>query len=97
MITLTYKDMFISYIVQYKALNIMVPISDIIVVKNIIFRKNEWYLLKNSNDLIIIIYENLIPLKIKVRVLDKLNEKQYKLEKHWKVESYGIKMFYFIP
>nr|KYP44711.1 Retinoblastoma-binding protein 5 [Cajanus cajan] len=52
----------------------MVPIPGGSVVKNIVFSGNGQYLLTNSNDRIIRIYENLLPLKDEVRALDDLNE-----------------------
>nr|XP_027187508.1 protein RBL-like isoform X2 [Cicer arietinum] len=52
----------------------MVPISGGSVVKNIVFNRNGKYLLTNSNDRIIRIYENLLPLKDEVRALHELNE-----------------------
>ncbi|KAI5420842.1 hypothetical protein KIW84_044608, partial [Lathyrus oleraceus] len=52
----------------------MVPISGGSVVKSIVFSRNGQYLLTNSNDRVIRIYENLLPLKDENRALDELNK-----------------------
>ncbi|XP_019450453.1 PREDICTED: protein RBL-like isoform X1 [Lupinus angustifolius] len=60
---------------KYGEVRAMVPISSGSVVKNIVFSRNGQYLLTNSNDRVIRIYENLLPLKDEVRALDDLNER----------------------
>ncbi|KAM7268176.1 hypothetical protein ACFE04_010342 [Oxalis oulophora] len=50
----------------------MVPISGGAVIKNIVFSRNGQYLLTNSNDRVIRIYENLLPPKNEARALDEL-------------------------
>ncbi|XP_007010539.2 PREDICTED: protein RBL [Theobroma cacao] len=52
----------------------IIPISGGAVIKNIVFSRNGQYLLTNSNDRIIRIYENLLPLKHGLKALDDLNE-----------------------
>ncbi|RHN40529.1 putative transcription factor WD40-like family [Medicago truncatula] len=54
----------------------MVPISGGSAVKNIVFSRNGQYLLTNSNDRVIRIYENLLPPKDEVRALAELNENE---------------------
>ncbi|KAK4253158.1 hypothetical protein QN277_010761 [Acacia crassicarpa] len=63
-------------IIDYKGNEVraMVPISGDSVVKSIVFSRNGQYLLTNSNDRIIRVYENLLPLKEEIRALDDLNE-----------------------
>ncbi|XP_014510654.1 protein RBL isoform X4 [Vigna radiata var. radiata] len=69
----------------------MVPIPGGSVVKNIVFSRNGKYLLTNSNDRIIRIYENLLPLKDEVRALDDLNENLNDLEGVEKLKAVGSK------
>ncbi|KAJ1411568.1 WD40/YVTN repeat-like-containing domain superfamily [Sesbania bispinosa] len=69
----------------------MVPISGGSVVKNIVFSRNGQYLLTNSNDRIIRIYENLLPLKDEVRALDELNENINDLNGVEKLKAVGSK------
>ncbi|XP_038694820.1 protein RBL-like isoform X2 [Tripterygium wilfordii] len=52
----------------------VVPISGGAVIKNIVFSRNGQYLLTNSNDRTIRIYENLLPLKGGLRSLDDLKK-----------------------
>ncbi|KAG4109710.1 hypothetical protein ERO13_D13G003400v2 [Gossypium hirsutum] len=52
----------------------MVPISSGAVVKNIVFSRNGQYLLTNSSDRIIRIYENILPLKDGLGALHDLNK-----------------------
>ncbi|KAE8663036.1 Protein RBL [Hibiscus syriacus] len=52
----------------------MVPISGGAMIKNIVFSRNGQYLLTNSNDRIIRIYENILPLKDGLGALDDLNK-----------------------
>ncbi|WJX63525.1 hypothetical protein P8452_48397 [Trifolium repens] len=69
----------------------MVPISGGSVVKNIVFSRNGQYLLTNSNDRIIRIYENLLPLKDEVGALDDLHENQSELNGVEKLKAVGSK------
>ncbi|OIV99091.1 hypothetical protein TanjilG_32350 [Lupinus angustifolius] len=69
----------------------MVPISGGSVVKNIVFSRNGQYLLTNSNDRVIRIYENLLPLKDEVRALDDLNERLSDLSGVEKLKGVGSK------
>jgi COMPASS component SWD1 len=69
----------------------MVPISGGSVVKNIVFSRNGQYLLTNSNDRIIRIYENLLPLKDEVGALDDLHENQTELNGVEKLKAVGSK------
>nr|AFK42526.1 unknown [Lotus japonicus] len=52
----------------------LVPTSGGSVIKNIVFSRNGQYLLTNSNDRVIRIYENLLPLKGEVKALDDMGE-----------------------
>lgn len=52
----------------------IIPISGGSVIKNIVFSRNGKYLLTNSNDRMIRIYENLLPLKDGRKALDELKE-----------------------
>ncbi|KAF4384746.1 hypothetical protein F8388_004053 [Cannabis sativa] len=63
-------------VVDYKSAQVraMVPTSGGAVIKNIIFSRNGQYLLTNSNDRTIRIYENLLPLKDGLKALDGLSE-----------------------
>ncbi|MED6174826.1 hypothetical protein PIB30_072729 [Stylosanthes scabra] len=72
-------------------LRAMVPISGGSVVKNIVFSRNGQYLLTNSNDRVIRIYENLLPLKDEVRVLDDLNKSFNDLDGVEKLKAVGTK------
>lgn len=80
-------------VIDYKMCEVraMVPISGGSVVKNIVFSRNGQYLLTNSNDRIIRIYENLLPLKNEVAVLDELNEKLSDLNGVEKLKAVGSK------
>ncbi|KAE9620875.1 putative transcription factor WD40-like family [Lupinus albus] len=69
----------------------MVPISGGSLVKNIVFSRNGQYLLTNSNDRVIRIYENLLPLKDEVRALDDLNERLSDLSGVEKLKGVGSK------
>ncbi|KAG5016501.1 hypothetical protein JHK82_022156 [Glycine max] len=69
----------------------MVPIPGGSVVKNIVFSRNGQYLLTNSNDRIIRIYENLLPLKEEVRTLDELNGNLNDLNDVEKLKAVGSK------
>ncbi|XP_027921218.1 protein RBL-like [Vigna unguiculata] len=80
-------------IINYKdnEVRAMVPIPGGSVVKNIVFSRNGKYLLTNSNDRIIRIYENLLPLKDEVRALDDLNENLNDLDGVEKLKGVGSK------
>ncbi|XP_061350319.1 protein RBL-like isoform X2 [Gastrolobium bilobum] len=69
----------------------MVPISGGSVVKNMVFSRNGQYLLTNSNDRIIRIYENLLHLKDEVRALENLNENLNDLDDVEKLKAVGSK------
>ncbi|XP_047338875.1 protein RBL-like [Impatiens glandulifera] len=67
-------------IIDYSNVEIcaVVPISGGSVIKNIVFSRNGKYLLTNSNDRMIRIYENLLPLKEGRKALDELKEDDLK-------------------
>ncbi|XP_047339034.1 protein RBL-like isoform X2 [Impatiens glandulifera] len=67
-------------IIDYSNVEIcaVVPISGGSVIKNILFSRNGKYLLTNSNDRMIRIYENLLPLKEGRKALDELKEDDLK-------------------
>ncbi|KAK2407598.1 protein RBL [Trifolium repens] len=69
----------------------MVPISGGSVVKNIVFSRNGQYLLTNSNDRVIRIYENLLPPKDEIRALNELNESLGDLNGVEKLKALGSK------
>ncbi|KAG4390922.1 hypothetical protein GLYMA_05G087400v4 [Glycine max] len=69
----------------------VVPISGGSVVKNIVFSRNGQYLLTNSNDRIIRIYENLLPLKDEVRALDDLSGNHNDLNNIENLKAVGSK------
>jgi COMPASS component SWD1 len=69
----------------------MVPISGGSVVKNIVFSRNGQYLLTNSNDRVIRIYENLLPPKDEIRALNELNESLSDLNGVEKLKALGSK------
>ncbi|XP_028228724.1 protein RBL-like isoform X1 [Glycine soja] len=69
----------------------VVPISGGSVVKNIVFSRNGQYLLTNSNDRIIRIYENRLPLKDEVRALDDLSENHNVLNNIENLKAVGSK------
>ncbi|PNY11187.1 retinoblastoma-binding protein 5-like [Trifolium pratense] len=69
----------------------MVPISGGSVVKNIVFSRNGQYLLTNSNDRVIRIYENLLPPKDEIRALNELNESLSNLNGVEKLTALGSK------
>jgi len=69
----------------------MVPMSGGSVVKNIVFSRNGQYLLTNSNDRVIRIYENLLPPKDEVRALAELNENLGDLNGVEKLKAAGSK------
>ncbi|BFG31285.1 hypothetical protein CerSpe_175590 [Prunus speciosa] len=62
-------------LIDYKSVQVraMVPVSGGSVIKNIVFSRNGQYLLTNSNDRTIRIYENLLPSKDGLKALGDLN------------------------
>ncbi|XP_052194192.1 protein RBL isoform X2 [Diospyros lotus] len=69
----------------------VVPISGAAVIKNIVFSRNGQYLLTNSNDRTIRIYENLLPLKNGLKALDESNNTQDELCGIEKLKAVGTK------
>ncbi|CAL0301769.1 unnamed protein product [Lupinus luteus] len=69
----------------------MVPISGGSVVKSILFSRNGQYLLINSNDRTIRIYENILPLKDEVSALNELGENFNDLNGVEKFKAIGSK------
>ncbi|GAV74696.1 WD40 domain-containing protein [Cephalotus follicularis] len=69
----------------------MVPISGGAVIKNMVFSRNGQYLLTNSNDRTIRIYENLLPLKDGVKALDDLNKNIDEVDGVEKIKAVGSK------
>ncbi|KAK9293103.1 hypothetical protein L1049_021089 [Liquidambar formosana] len=69
----------------------LVPISGGAVIKNIVFSRNGQYLLTNSNDRTIRIYENLLPLKDGLQILDDLNKTVDELDGVEKLKAIGSK------
>ncbi|XP_051124652.1 protein RBL isoform X2 [Andrographis paniculata] len=61
------------------------------VIKNIVFSRNGQYLLTNSNDRIIRIYENLLPLKNVLNALDNLNQEEDEKDEIEKLKAIGSK------
>lgn len=61
------------------------------VIKNIVFSRNGQYLLTNSNDRTIRIYENLLPLKDSLKAINELNETMDDLDGVEKLKSVGLK------
>ncbi|XP_019419132.1 PREDICTED: protein RBL-like isoform X2 [Lupinus angustifolius] len=80
-------------IIDYKdgEVRAMVPISGGSVVKSILFSRNGQYLLINSNDRTIRIYENILPLKDEVRALNELGENFNDLNGVEKFKAVGSK------
>ncbi|KHN26444.1 Retinoblastoma-binding protein 5 [Glycine soja] len=80
-------------VIDYKNgdVHAVVPISGGSVVKNIVFSRNGQYLLTNSNDRIIRIYENLLPLKDEVRALDDLSGNHNDLNNIENLKAVGSK------
>ncbi|XP_057970193.1 protein RBL-like [Malania oleifera] len=80
-------------IIDYKSIQVcgIVPISGAAVIKNIVFSRNGQYLLTNSNDRIIRIYENLLPLKGALSVLNELNKTIDELDGFEKLKAVGSK------
>ncbi|PON59155.1 Guanine nucleotide-binding protein, beta subunit [Trema orientale] len=69
----------------------MVPTSGAAVIKNIVFSRNGQYLLTNSNDRTIRIYENLLPLKDGLKALDNLTETVEEQDPVEKLKAVGSK------
>jgi COMPASS component SWD1 len=80
-------------IIDYKTIQVraMVPVIGGAVIKNIVFSRNGQYLLTNSNDRTIRIYENLLPLKYGLRALDDLDETLNELNGVEKLKAVGSK------
>lgn len=69
----------------------IVPISGGAVIKNIVFSRSGQYLLTNSSDRTIRIYENLLPLKDGLKALDESNETLNELNEVEKLKAVGSK------
>ncbi|CAN6566938.1 unnamed protein product [Malus baccata var. baccata] len=82
-------------VIDYKSVQVraVVPISGGSVIKNIVFSRNGQYLLTNSNDRTIRIYENLLPLKDGLKTLDDLNETLDGIDGVEKLKAVGSKCF----
>ncbi|KAJ7982483.1 Retinoblastoma-binding protein 5 [Quillaja saponaria] len=80
-------------IIDYKRIQVyaVVPISGGAVVKNMVFSRNGQYILTNSNDRTIRIYENLLPSKDEIRTLDSISENINDLEGVEKLRAVGSK------
>lgn len=80
-------------LIDYKSVQVlaMVPTSGGSVIKNIVFSRNGQYLLTNSNDRTIRIYENLLPLKDGLKALNGLNETLNSLDDVEKLKIVGSK------
>lgn len=80
-------------IIDYKSIEVcgVVPISGGAVIKNIVFSRNWQYLLTNSNDRIIRIYENLLPLIGGISALHELNRAVDELDGVKKLKAVGSK------
>ncbi|XP_044461436.1 protein RBL isoform X1 [Mangifera indica] len=68
-----------------------VPVSGGAVIKNIVFSRNGQYLLTNSNDRTIRIYDNLLPLKNGLGVLDDLDKTIDEIDSVEKLKLVGSK------
>ncbi|KAF7145051.1 hypothetical protein RHSIM_Rhsim04G0193600 [Rhododendron simsii] len=69
----------------------VVPITGGAVIKNIVFSRNGQYLLTNSNDRTIRIYENLLPLKGGLKALDESSNIPYDVEGVERLKAVGGK------
>uniref|UniRef100_A0A5B6ZQ60 Uncharacterized protein n=1 Tax=Davidia involucrata TaxID=16924 RepID=A0A5B6ZQ60_DAVIN len=80
-------------IVDHKNIQVrgVVSVSGGAVIKNIVFSRNGQYLLTNSNDRIIRIYENLLPLKDGLKALDESNSISDELDGFEKLKAIGSK------
>ncbi|KAI3445240.1 hypothetical protein Pfo_001905 [Paulownia fortunei] len=78
-------------IIDHKSIKIcgIVPIPGSAVVKNIVFSRNGQYLLTNSNDRMIRIYENLLPLKDALKALDHANHEEAEKDEAEKLKAVG--------
>ncbi|XP_031383386.1 protein RBL [Punica granatum] len=74
--------------VQVRAL---VPVSSGSIIRNIVFSRNGQYLLTNTNDRMIRIYENLLPMKDAHKVLDELHETLDEADEVEKLKAAGTK------
>lgn len=81
------------FIVDHQNIKVrgIVPISGGAVIKNIVFSRNGQYLLTNSNDRTIRIYENLLPLKNALKALDESNETLDEIGEFEKLKVVGSK------
>lgn len=80
-------------IVDYKNIQVhgMVPTSGASVIKNIVFSRNGQYLLTNSNDRIIRVYENLLPVKGAAKELDEMVRATNEFQGTEKLKAVGSK------
>uniref|UniRef100_A0A5B6ZLM5 Uncharacterized protein n=1 Tax=Davidia involucrata TaxID=16924 RepID=A0A5B6ZLM5_DAVIN len=80
-------------IIDHKNIQVrgVVPVSGGAVIKNIVFSRNGQYLLTNSNDRTIRIYENLLPLKDGLKALDESNNTSDELDGIEKLKAIGSK------
>uniref|UniRef100_A0A7N0RCH2 Uncharacterized protein n=1 Tax=Kalanchoe fedtschenkoi TaxID=63787 RepID=A0A7N0RCH2_KALFE len=80
-------------IVDKRSLEILaaIDVSGVSAIKNIVFSRNGKYMLINSNDRIIRVYENLLPSKGAVKVLENLNSEVNELERVEKLKAVGLK------
>ncbi|GAB4827481.1 hypothetical protein Ancab_034365 [Ancistrocladus abbreviatus] len=69
----------------------IVPIAGNAVIKNILFCRNGQYLLTNSNDRTIRVYENLLPLKDSLKMLDEIGETLSEVSGIEKLKAVGSK------
>ncbi|KAJ9170167.1 hypothetical protein P3X46_018295 [Hevea brasiliensis] len=86
------------FIIEHKSIQVhaMVSIPGGAVIKNIVFSRNGQYLLTNSNDRTIRIYENLLPLKDGLSALEEMNrtiDEQDGVEKMKTVGSKCLALF----
>ncbi|PIN01295.1 WD40 repeat protein [Handroanthus impetiginosus] len=80
-------------IIDHKSIQIrgIVSIPGGAVIKNIVFSRNGQYLLTNSNDRTIRIYENLLPPKDGLTALDKLDHELAEQDEVEKLKAVGLK------
>lgn len=80
-------------IVDYKYIQVhaMVPTSGASLIKNIVFSRNGQYLLTNSNDRIIRVYENLLPQKGAATELDEMVRGSHEFQGTEKLKAVGSK------
>lgn len=79
------------FIIDHKSVKIhaIFSIPGNAVIKNIVFSRNGQYLLTNSNDRTIRIYENLLPLKGALKALDELKDKETEKDEAEKLKAIG--------